>query len=470
MPIQLGVLQNNTNEQVLDAIRYDGSLEYQARVPSATQAGIDATMKAITEYRPNYNEFENAFVNRIGMMYGRSQSWSNPLQEFKMGMLPFGETIEEYFVGLLKAHTYDGNRDYMERAVWGRETPPVEANFHSVNRREFYKFTVNETMLKQAFLAPGGLSEYVSRLMDSPITSDNWDEFLAMTRLFKEYDDNGGFYKVNVPDVSVLTSSESEAKQVLRVIRGVAGKLKFMSSIYNAAKMPMFAKQEDLVLFCTPDFEAAVDVNALAAAFNLDKAVIPFRIITIPEEHFKIDGCQAILTTKDFFVMADQKMENTSIFNPAGLATNYFWHHWQVISASRFVPAVMFTTKPGTAVVNISHKITAIPSITVKDTNDATIVGLKVTRGKLYQCEATLTTDPPNSDARLGVTWGITGNKSSRTTISNTGVLEVSGTEDAESITVSAFDSNELENKGLVTKNVDLVVEGDKTPEWPVQS
>lgn len=467
MPIQLGVLQDASNEKVLDAIRYENTLDYQTRVPEATQAGIDATMRAITEYRPTYNEFENALVNRIGMLIGRSQSWDNPLQEFKMGMLPFGDTIEEYFVGLLKSHTYDGNRDYMEKAIWGRETPNVQANFHTVNRKEFYKVTVNETQLRQAFLAPGGLSEYVSRLMDAPITSDNWDEFLAMVRLFKEYDDNGGFYKVQVPDVSVLTSSETEAKQVLRIIRGVAGKLKFLSSIYNAAKMPMFAKQEDMVLFVTPDFEAAIDVNALAAAFNMEKAQIPFRIVTVPEEHFGIDGCQAILTTKDFFVLADQKMENTSIFNPAGLATNYFWHHWQVISASRFVPAVMFTTKAGSEVIEVSAKIESIDAINVETVDGEAITLSNVERGMMYQCIADTTTDPADSPARLGVTWGLSGNQSTRTTISRTGVLHISGTEKATSITVSAFDSNEAGNAGLVSVDIVLNITGDATPQWP---
>ena len=100
----IGVLTDANNVRIFDAIRYDASPDYQRRIPEATQAGLDAVVKNLTEYRPAYNEFENALVNRIGMVVGRSKSWTNPLSEFKKGLLTFGDTIEEYQVGLLKAH------------------------------------------------------------------------------------------------------------------------------------------------------------------------------------------------------------------------------------------------------------------------------------------------------------------------------------------------------------------------------
>ena len=68
------------------------------------------------------------------------------------------------------------------------------------------------------------------------------------------------------------------------------------------------------------------------------------RVIPVPAEQMGIDKAQAILTTKDFFVIADNLLENTSQPNPVSLGTNYFLHHWEVISTSLFVPAVMFWT------------------------------------------------------------------------------------------------------------------------------
>src|SRR5699024_12701557 len=91
-------------------------------------------------------------------------------------------------------------------------------------------------------------------------------------------------------------------------------------------------------------FNATIDVDALAGAFNVERSTLAGRQVTIPQEQFGLDGAQAILTTKDFFVVADQILENTSAENPVGLTTNYFLHHWPVISQSRFAPAVLFHT------------------------------------------------------------------------------------------------------------------------------
>ncbi|WP_206920558.1 hypothetical protein, partial [Alicyclobacillus suci] len=87
----------------------------------ATQANLRDTLNSLTQYRPMWNQFVDALVNRIGSVVARNISWTNPLQEFKRGMLNYGDTIEEIQVGLLKAHIYDPDRDYMEKAIFGTE-------------------------------------------------------------------------------------------------------------------------------------------------------------------------------------------------------------------------------------------------------------------------------------------------------------------------------------------------------------
>ena len=459
------VLSDANNERILDAIRWDSSAEYQHRIPAATDAGVDNVLRKLTEFRPQFNEFENALVNRIGLVVGRSKSWNNPLAVFKKGLLTYGSTIEEFQVGLLKAHNYDPDRDYMEKSLFGRELPHVEANFHTLNRQDFYKVTVNEPLLKRAFLDDYGLSEYVSGLMAAPITSDNWDEFLLMAKLFREYEANGGFYRIQVPEISNLESTQDEARKALRIMRSAIEEMRFISTRYNAAQMPTHASPEELVVFTTPQFRAALDVEALAAAFNIDRADVPSRIVTIPKDQFAIDGCEAIITTQDFFMVGDTLMENHSMFNPVGLGTNYFWHHHQVISASRFVPAVMLTTGAGDEVINVRGSIASIDAITVTDLDgDATT---SVERGMTYQVSADVTTDPADFDGMVGVTWDVLGRESARTRISQSGVLVVSGTESAETLTIVATDSN-AENEIVAEElTVDVTTAGDATPEWP---
>src|SRR5690349_838319 len=107
MALDVGVLKPTSNEITLDRIRKGMSPDYQSRIPEATKAGVQATMKALMGYRPARNQFIDALVNRIGLTYAQSVSWSNPLAEFKRGMLGFGDTIEEIQLGLIKAKTYD---------------------------------------------------------------------------------------------------------------------------------------------------------------------------------------------------------------------------------------------------------------------------------------------------------------------------------------------------------------------------
>lgn len=462
-------LKDSPNQELIDSIRNSQTDAYQARIPSATKAGVQDTLKALQTYRTHYNEFIDALVNRIGLVIARNMTaWQNPMAQFKRGQLTFGNTIEEIQIGLLEAHIYDNDREALEKDVWGTERPPVQSNFHTVNRQNYYKISINEAQLARAFLEQGGLSSFITQMLTAPITSDNWDEYLLMTRLFSEYESNGGFFKVNVPDIAALTSSESDAKNALRQMRALSRTLQFPSTLYNTAGMPTFATPDDLILFTTPEYQAAVDVEALAGAFNIDRANFDARTVTIPQEQFNIDGCQAILTTKDFFVCADQLFETRSIQNPVGLHSNYFLHHWEVVSASRFVPAIMFWTGNGDTITLVSTPATSVTNLTITDGDgNAVNAPYDVTRALLYQFDATVL--PAGADQ--SVRWTLTGNTSPRTYITDSGVLHVGGDEQSTAINVTAM-STWLDPSNLMkfgpSASITVVPSGTVIPdEWP---
>lgn len=463
-------LKKASNEAILNAIWNDSSSDYQRRIPYATQGAIQDTVKTLHQYRPLWNEFLDALINRIGSVIARNISWQNPLAEFKRGMLEYGDTIEEIQTGLLQAHIYDPDREYLERDLFGTEVPEVQTSFHTVNRQNFYKVTVNQPLLQRAFQADEGLSDFVTQLLEAPSTSDYWDEFLTTVQLFPEYENNGGFWHVNVPDVKDLESSEADAKSALRKMRAMADKLKFISTRYNAAHMPTFADRDDLVVFVSPEFNAAIDVEALASAFNTDRANMHGRIIPIPEEHFGVEGAQAIMTTKDFFVIADQRLENASQWNAAALHNNYFLHHWQVISASRFVPAVMFWTGQDDEVIEIRTPVESIaaPVITNDDGEEVT----EVQRGLIYAATAEVTTNPEDG-INVGVRWTVEGATSNRTHITPTGVLQVGGDEGASSLTVRGT-TTWLDSEGIArageSATTSVTVTGDPVIDWPRES
>lgn len=456
------------NIKLINFIRQEADLGYQNRIPEATQANVKDVLARLHEFKPQWNQFVDALINRIASVEVRNISWNNPLGEFKRGMLEFGNTIEEVQVGLIQAKVYDPDREYLEKEIFGTHKIDVQSNFHTVNRENYYPLTIDDNQLKRAFLEAGGLSSFIATLLEAPSTSDQWDEFLLTVSLFAEYEKNGGFYHVNVPSLRDLNNPNGEgARTVLKKIRAMSDTLKFPSTKYNAAHMPTHAQNSELFLFATPEFAATIDVDGLAAAFNLDRMQTKERIIPIPREHFNIPGAEAIMTTKDFFVIADQSLENTTQYNPVSRRTNYFLHHWQVVSASRFVPAVLFGDVADDEVVEIRKEPEAVASITVADA-DGTAV--PVSTGTLERSAAYVATASPDQP----VVWAVEGNTSNRTRIApGTGVLVVGMDERAAKLTIRATSARVSEaniRQEDFTKTVQISVGGNEPfPQWPVQ-
>ena len=463
----LGELRTDNNAELMDGIRTLQSSDYRRRIPEATKVGIQETLDNLHRYRPQFNEFIEALVNRIGSVYARNMIWQNPLAILKRGLMSYGDTIEEIQVGLLRSHTYDPDRDYMEKAIFGRETPEVQSRFHKVNRQEFYKITVNEAMLRRAFLEPGGLSAFVAQLMSAPTTSDNWDEFLLTVSLINEFNDVGGYYRMKIPGISWDTASGeagANARITARKVRALAETLTFPSTAYNSASMPTFANRDELILFTTPEFSANLDVEALAGAFNIDKAELPGRMITIPKHLVTIPGFEAILTTKDFFVIADTLLENTTADNPVGLYKNFFLHHHEIMSISPFVPAVLLNTLVDDETITVSNKVTALatPNAVKPDGSTTTTV----VRGGVYQLFSTPTVTNATIEDRTGIMYAVTGALSLHTSISQTGVLTVGSDETATSLTVYAYSEDDASVKSA-NRNLSIAAVPGPRPEWP---
>lgn len=464
MPRELekNVFVPQTNESILNGIRKITSDDYRARVPRATQADIQSTMRALATNTPTWNEFVRALVNQIGAIDYKNKVWSNPLSEFKGPMLNYGDTIEEVATGLIQSYVYDPDHLYMERMLFGQHRPDAISSFHKINREVFYPVTVNKTILQRAFTSEYGLSDFITGLMDAPATSDQWDEFLTMANLLKEYERNGGFFKENIGDVAATNSTETTSKAVLRTLRKYARLLPFISTLYNPAGVPSFAKAEDMVLIATPEFLAALDVEALAGLFNVEYAEIQYRVIPMPSQYMPTD-VQAILTTKDFFVVRDTFFDTTSQENVVGLTENFFLHHHGIYSVSRFVPAIAFTTGEGTVIELDVTPVTGVSSLVLTDEDGDVVTAL--TRGRNHIVEASAVTTPTGG-VNDGVRYSITGNNNTKTRISQTGVLYVDEEETATTIVVR-WSATDTDAPDAYTNTSTFNVIGGKFTQWP---
>lgn len=353
------------NQTILGRAFLNGTNDFQQRVPDPTVQDMRSTVEFLFEpmNRKYYNEFMDQFINVFGTQVVHQNEWENPLTIFKRESLPYGSTIQESAVKWLRAHTYNVDDDTLlkvnrpEAAVW----------YHTVNRKDRYDISIEQPDMRQAFYDEYGLNRLINSILVAPRNSDNYDEYLCMMQQFAYYEDTWGFYHHNL---TAVPTDEATGKAFLTAVKADASKLRFPSGLYSPVAanygIPVFAKPSELVLFVTAEVDASVDVNTLASIFQLDKAELPYRKIVVPE--FPMPDVFAILTTDQFFVVSDVVYQNESFYNPQTLATNYYLHHWEIVSPSPFVPAIAYTTGTETTPNTITQSVNGV-NITAQPTS-----------------------------------------------------------------------------------------------------
>lgn len=317
-----------------------GNTEYEQRIPIATRENLRQIGEALQSYQPLANAFLGELINRIAFVIVKSRMYHNPLRVFKKGELGYGTDIEEIFVQVAKAHHY--NPAIAEREVDKRELPDVKSAFHRLNRQDFYKVTIQNNDLYNAFLSENGVTDMIARIVNSLYSGDSYDEYLCMKQLVTQYIDNNDTYSVPISPIT----DESSAKAFLVKVRSWSKNITFMNRNYNPFGVLTHTSIDDMVIFMTPETQAYVDVEALAGAFNLAYADFLQRIVIIDSfgESEQAKETVAVITDMDFYLVYDKLMKFTERYNGEGLYWNYWFHHWQVMSTSKFSNFIRFTT------------------------------------------------------------------------------------------------------------------------------
>lgn len=411
MPVKPSTKSLNANSvQILNCIRDSASATYQERIPVATQNNIRDIGNAMMQFQSTQNEFLNALVNRIARVIITSKSYTNPLAMFKKGIMEYGEQVEEIFVNIAKAHPFDP--DVAEENVFKREIPDVDAVFHRMNYQNFYKVTISNEQLRQAFLSAEGVTDLIARIVDTLYSGSEFDEFLIMKQLIADAARAGKMFPINIPAPSAAT-----AKQIVTTIKGISNKLEFMSNQYNYMGVLNFTKKENQILLIDAEFDATIDVEVLASAFNMSKAEFMGQRVLV-DNFGDLTGVVAALVDRDWFMVFDNLMSFTENYNGEGLYWNYFYHVWKTFSSSPFSNAILFTTGAvGVTSVSVSPK------------------AAQATAGQNVQLTASVVT---TGYAPQDVKWSVTGNVSAGTTVDCNGLVHIAADESAETITVTA--------------------------------
>lgn len=399
------VTLTNSSVDILNVIRENASQNYRDYVPKAT-ADADAIRQigaVIMDYPNLQNEFLSTLVNRIGRVLITSKMYSNPWSMFKKGLLEFGETIEEIFVNIAKPFQFD--QAVAESEVFKREIPDVRAAFHIMNYQKFYKATISNDQLRQAFLSWEGITDLIAKIVDAMYTGANYDEFLTMKYLLARHILDGHMYPVQIPTVST-----ENMKTIVSDIKGISNAMEFLSTEYNLTGVATHTPKADQYMLINSKFDAVMDVEVLASAFNMEKAEFlgkrvlvdsfgkldierlavlfkddPTYIEPTSDELTALDKIPAVIVDKDWFMIFDNYQNFTEQYNGQGLYWNYWYHVWKTFSVSPFANNALFV--PGT------------PSVTSVIVTPATAT---VTKGQSIQLNAKVETV---NFAPQSVTW-----------------------------------------------------------------
>lgn len=419
------------------------------RIPDDTRS-LHAIGDFIMGYQPYQNAFLNAIVNRIGLTIITSKMWNNPWSVFKRGFMEFGETVEEIFVNLAEPHSFDPVTASKE--IYKREIPDVRAAFHTMNFQKFYKATISNDQLRQAFLSWQGITDLIAKIVDAMYTGMEYDEYVTMKYMVCRSILNGDVAFEAVPSVF------STADDMVYGARTISTQMTFLKTDYNRAGVYNSTLRDDQYVIISAEVEALVDVGVLARAFNMEYADFLGHVIVVDSfsdhdlarlallfgndanytpfdatDQAALANIAFIVVDREWWMVFDNFQNFTQNYNGEGLYWQYWYHTWKTFSISPYANACACVASVGTIT-----SVTVSPSTaTIAAGGSATFTAAVVKSGLV-------------SDA---VTWSISGQVSAETHIDPSAGILVLGADEpaAGTITVTATSVADATKTGTAT-------------------
>lgn len=460
---------NAKTPEILNTIRESIGGDFQEGTPHVLSAGeemadgvtatsndslmsIRAFGQAIMSNVGWQNAFLSELLNRIGLVIISSKSYQNPWANLKRGRLEYGEVIEDIFINICEPYNYDP--EVAESQVEKRVKPDVEAMLYRINSQIFYKQTIEQVTLRQAFTSSTGVVNLITGIIDAMYTAMEYDERLAMKYILVQRILNGTMYKQIIP-----TNATSE--QLITAVKTVSNLLMTPSRKYNSAGVLNYALKNDQYVFVTSAFDAQSGVEVLAKAFNVDYVQFSGRYIVLDDFSFttdelarldiifadepsyvrptsqqltKLKEVPLVTVDKDFFMVYDVEQYFDMRRNQQGLYENNFLHVWKVYASGYFANAVMYVeTEPTVTSVAVAPSQATMP------------------KGSSLTMKATVTA---SDFADKTVHWEVTGGGTDVTINEKTGVLTIGNNATAQAYTVKAVSNGNPEKSGSATITV----------------
>ena len=269
------------------------------------------------------NEFLGSLVNKIGRQEYSSKAYLNPLAKFKKGFIDNANEIEEIYV----ARVQGLSQDLDGTTTLKRVKPDVKTLYHNQEYGKCYTATITDKQVRQAFTSKDGVKRIADEILTQQHTGVEYDEYVAMKKAINDFATAiPGSAKRTITEVT----NQTTAKEFVKKVKKDIGKMQFRST--NYCEYEQHSKAEDLVLFVHIDYQAEIDVELLATAFNIDKAELNTRVVFV--DGFTNTKLRAVLLDVGAIKVFDTLYNNEQQRNAQGMFTNYHLNVEKIVSYS----------------------------------------------------------------------------------------------------------------------------------------
>lgn len=326
-----------TNLNILNAVWKVQDLNYQSRIPEATQENIGSIYENILNIVPIRNAFAEALITQIMIQRIESGYFKNPLAVLKKEPMRYGMTEEEIFVNFAKGYTF--NQFAGANELYAYYKSAVMSAYHKISPAMQYAVTITYDNLRNAFTSDYGIRDLINAKVASLMSGFNWDEYIIMKEVIESAYHSSILYPVHVEK----PTTEALAKELTVQMKTYIEKMKFPNPQYNIAGATSPAMENGIYYMVTPETDARLDVEVLAYAFHNDKATVDAHKIVI--DKFDNPDIVAIVFDMRFFNVRENFKTLSDSKNGAALTWNYFYTVSEMFSYSPFFPIIAFTTE-----------------------------------------------------------------------------------------------------------------------------
>lgn len=332
-------------------------------LPRATNNNIGDISNILfnDSYQPQLNQFVNNLINRIALTIIRNKSYNNPLAVFKKGSIPLGTDIQDVFTNPANAEQYELSDVAMQKLLTITD-PDTHVAYYRRNRQDMYTKTIAREALQGAFESWDNFEGYVASITNSLYSGNYISEFNYTKDLIDGAFDNGKI----ITEVVTEPTDEASSNAFLKQVKTIYDMMTFPSSNYNAyskfsganGTITTWTEPDRIVLIIRADVMNTIDVDALARAFNIDKASFMGRIYKV--DKFRNENLLGVICDEAFLQIYDNVFRFDEFYNARVMAWNQYLHAWSVFAICPFANAVAICTEEPKEVTNITIANAAI--------------------------------------------------------------------------------------------------------------